>query len=804
MKRFLALITAVLLLSTLLMSAIPASAADTYKEPPVIDSPYTLDNGETVIWDNEALHTSQDGEWRYSLYRISTLTGEMICGWRISDYKGTKSDITLPETIDGHGISAVSIRLPSTVKTVKIPKNYIFISGIHGDNVTKITCARDYEPGELKYLKSAAFADNPKLKTIVLPNLLPERDIWTNYPNKNTDEFDKNGRCIGVDLPVSVLELCSKLTSVTLPTNITQIESGAFKKCTSLKSLTIPEGVKYIESGAFSDCTGLEEIYVPDSTVWFATPPFCKISIANGPLVDEMKAFVKEMKNPDISGFSKEETAKLELVIRPQKLSALDYDKFIHSVSSDIVAENIINIKISDSKNVYIATLNADGSITNDNNPVQIETGTVYNATIRTEKDYVASIINASFKANADGTIELTSESNITHEYAKIDRHYLVKAIYPPALENIDNINIKFAGKDVNPDGTLTDNSYNIAYVAPGEYKAYIGSNSSSPYYAYVTLTDDGTINVTKKDYSLNDVVTKVLGDNYKELYSDCEVSVAYYENGKEITETSDIDTASVTLCSDKPYQLEIKVNKNGEVIKSEMVYAETSTSGEVTLVDPQEITEPTVPTSPATEPTTPTIPATEPTAPSVKPTTPTQPTTDPEDVEATITLNAKTAKNKTINKSYKAGKVVNIKLSNLNNIKPKYSSGKKSVATVNSKGRITCRTKGTATITVTLNKIKVKYKIKVTTNPSIKIAGKTFKANKTYSVKKGSCLTVKIKGKAKTYKNAYASTNKKVAKIVSKKTLRTIKIKALKKGKATVTLKINGAKKFKIKVKVK
>lgn len=812
MKRFLALTLSALMLMSLL-ATFAVSAAETgkfdtgTKDAPHYSMPYTFDNGETVIWDDGACHTSEDGKWEYSMYRTTTTYGATIDGWCIETYKGTDNNITLPETIDGHSINAVSAVLPTVVKTVTVPKNYTAIIAIEGPSVTKITFSREYGPNEV-YLKDLSLTNNPKLKTVVLPNLLhEENNIWTDCPNKTGAEFNEKGRYKGVTLSAQLFSGDSKLTSVTLPTNLTQIDPCVFEDCTSLKSFTIPEGVKYIEYGVFSDCTGLEEIYVPDETVWFATPPFCKISIANGPLVDEMKAFVKEMKNPDISGFSKEETAKLELVIRPQKLSALDYDKFIHSVSSDIVAENIINIKISDSKNAYIATLNADGSITNDNNPVQIETGTVYNATIRTEKDYVASIINASFKANADGTIELTSESNITHEYAKIDRHYLVKAIYPPALENIDNINIKFAGKDVNPDGTLTDNSYNIAYVAPGEYKAYIGSNSSSPYYAYVTLTDDGTINVTKKDYSLNDVVTKVLGNNYKELYSDCEVSVAYYENGKEITETSGIDTASVTLCSDKPYQLEIKVSKDGEVIKSEMVYAETSTSGEVTLVDPQEIPEPTVPTSPATEPTTPvtpTIPTTEPTAPSVKPTTPTQPTTDPEDVEATITLNAKTAKNKTINKSYKAGKVVNIKLSNLNNIKPKYSSGKKSVATVNSKGRITCRTKGTATITVTLNKIKVKYKIKVTTNPSIKIAGKTFKANKTYSVKKGSCLTVKIKGKAKTYKNAYASTNKKVAKIVSKKTLRTIKIKALKKGKATVTLKINGAKKFKIKVKVK
>ena len=124
MKRFLALTLSALMLMSLL-ATFAVSAAETgkfdtgTKDAPHYSMPYTFDNGETVIWDDGARHTSEDGKWQYRMYRTTTTYGATIDGWCIATYKGTDNNITLPETIDGHSINAVSAVLPTVVKTVK-------------------------------------------------------------------------------------------------------------------------------------------------------------------------------------------------------------------------------------------------------------------------------------------------------------------------------------------------------------------------------------------------------------------------------------------------------------------------------------------------------------------------------------------------------------------------------------------------------------------------------------------------------------------------------------------------------------
>lgn len=66
---------------------------------------------------------------------------------------------------------------------------------------------------------------------------------------------------------------------------------------------------------------------------------------------------------------------------------------------------------------------------------------------------------------------------------------------------------------------------------------------------------------------------------------------------------------------------------------------------------------------------------------------------------------------------------------------KPKWSSSKKSVASVSKKGKITAKKKGTATITAKIG--KKKYKCKVTVeSPSLNKKSLTLTAGKTYSLK--------------------------------------------------------------------
>lgn len=65
---------------------------------------------------------------------------------------------------------------------------------------------------------------------------------------------------------------CSSLSSIIIPNGVTEIGSGAFISCTSLKSITIPSSATKISSSAFSNCTGLTEINVDPNN-----PIYCSV-----------------------------------------------------------------------------------------------------------------------------------------------------------------------------------------------------------------------------------------------------------------------------------------------------------------------------------------------------------------------------------------------------------------------------------------------------------------------------------------------------------------------------------------------
>jgi len=55
------------------------------------------------------------------------------------------------------------------------------------------------------------------------------------------------------------------ITSVTLPSGITEIADGAFYMCVGLESVVLPEGIKVIGDRCFALCESLEEITIPYS-----------------------------------------------------------------------------------------------------------------------------------------------------------------------------------------------------------------------------------------------------------------------------------------------------------------------------------------------------------------------------------------------------------------------------------------------------------------------------------------------------------------------------------------------------------
>ena len=89
--------------------------------------------------------------------------------------------------------------------------------------------------------------------------------------NDKIDDYAFYG-CSGLTsltLPSGVTEIgddafsgCSGLTNLTLPFGVTKIGYSAFSGCSGLTSLTLPSGVTKIGSSAFSGCSGLTSIYV--------------------------------------------------------------------------------------------------------------------------------------------------------------------------------------------------------------------------------------------------------------------------------------------------------------------------------------------------------------------------------------------------------------------------------------------------------------------------------------------------------------------------------------------------------------
>ena len=58
---------------------------------------------------------------------------------------------------------------------------------------------------------------------------------------------------------------CSGLTSLTIPSSVTEIGRYAFYGCSGLINLTIPSGVTEIGSEAFEGCSGLTSLTIPSS-----------------------------------------------------------------------------------------------------------------------------------------------------------------------------------------------------------------------------------------------------------------------------------------------------------------------------------------------------------------------------------------------------------------------------------------------------------------------------------------------------------------------------------------------------------
>ena len=160
------------------------------------------------------------------------------------------------------------------------------------DLITNLKIIGEINGTDLRYLREMAGCyvkgENGKLSILDLSearivkggdyyyhNLYTRNDIIDGYA------FFGCSSLTSVNIPSSVTEIgdkafsgCSSLTSINIPSNVTEIGEWAFEGCSSLTNINIPSSVTEINWGAFSGCSSLTNINIPSSVTLIGSGAF--------------------------------------------------------------------------------------------------------------------------------------------------------------------------------------------------------------------------------------------------------------------------------------------------------------------------------------------------------------------------------------------------------------------------------------------------------------------------------------------------------------------------------------------------
>lgn len=209
--------------------------------------------------------------WKAHRAEISTVIIEKgivdICDYAFYDCTALEN-ITIPSGVTLIGAysfhncrSLRSVTLPSTVKTI-YNHAFEYCSGLESINIPSAVTSIGY--GVFRYAKYATpVITSASSKYAVNGNCLIEvstKTVKAGFANSTIPTDATVAAAIGR----GAFQGC-KVTSLTIPSNITEIGIEAFTDCTALKSLSISSGLTSIADGTFSGCPCLENLVIPSA-----------------------------------------------------------------------------------------------------------------------------------------------------------------------------------------------------------------------------------------------------------------------------------------------------------------------------------------------------------------------------------------------------------------------------------------------------------------------------------------------------------------------------------------------------------
>ena len=196
----------------------------------------------------------------------------------ITGYSGGVAALFIPETIDGHTVTAIGYRAFKgnlRLAAVTIPDTVTEIEEDAFSGCTGLTSIK--LPKNLKTLERDAFRGCTGLTSVLIPKTVENTHYYYDgiySPFRGCNNLQEVKFEDGMTrIPNSILCFCAAKLNIVIPDSVTEIGEAAFLN-SGIVAVTIPDAVTEIEEDAFRGCTGLTDIKLPDSVVNIGTKIF--------------------------------------------------------------------------------------------------------------------------------------------------------------------------------------------------------------------------------------------------------------------------------------------------------------------------------------------------------------------------------------------------------------------------------------------------------------------------------------------------------------------------------------------------
>ena len=304
----------------------------------------------------------------------------------ITGYSGGVAALFIPETIDGHTVTAIGNRAFKgnlRLAAVTIPDTVTEIGQDAFSGCTGLTSIK--LPKNLKTLERDAFRGCTGLTSVLIPKTVENTRSYYDgiySPFRGCNNLQEVKFEDGMTrIPNSILCFCAAKLNIVIPDSVTEIGEAAFLN-SGIVAVTIPDAVTEIEEDAFRGCTGLTDVKLPESVVNIGTKIFANCT-------------------------------SLTDVTLPSTWESIPASTFAGCTALEklVLPESVKNIRDSAFKNCT-----ALKELVWSKAPELIESNAFYNCDAITEMDIPATVTSVGYQAfyDCDGLTKITIPDSVT------------------------------------------------------------------------------------------------------------------------------------------------------------------------------------------------------------------------------------------------------------------------------------------------------------------------------------------------------------------------------------------------------